>query len=293
MKCQRRCRSNLRLAIGWTLVACRAWGVPGNEQPVAVAQPATAERSTTEPSTDSPEQLYAAALKSYGEGDLEAALGFMQACHDATKSPNLLFNLGQLHAELKHCELGRDHYRSYLEAVPNGEMRQEAELQLASLELQCPHRRVVTAAQSQVRVSRANDFPKTRRSLPELARVESTTSSDRVWGSLGWIAAGVGAASAAAGVYFALETRSAKGDVESEHEQLRAGALTYEDSTIDQRSDDFYRNRTLMYVSSAGAIAFIVGSVCAFVVATPVKGRDSVSILATPRSTTVDWGLRF
>lgn len=292
MKPQQRPGWTLRLAIGWTLFACRAWGLPEGEEPSAVPP-----LSTASPDSDSPEQLYAAALKSYEEGELEAALGFMQACHDATKSPNLLFNLGQLHAELKHCALARDSYQDYLKAVPNGEMRQEAEQQIASLESQCPRRPTTPEAGRPVEddkllVSPVSGLSKSSPSALEPVPVAQSPNPDRAWVALGWIAAGAGAVSAVASVHFALETRSAKQDVESTHEQLRAGTLMYEDAAIEQRADDFYRNRTLTYVSGAGAIALIVGSVCAFVAARPLE-RDSIAISATSRMMAADWQFRF
>jgi hypothetical protein len=275
-----RLRSVTTTAIWFGLQTSLSLGAPQTTPTPATTDPhqAGATQDSTGATPDV-EGLFAAAQRRYEAGDLPAALTYLEQCYEATASPNLLFNLAQLQRELLHCEAALDYYQRYLQASPDGERRSDAEQHVATLRQQCPP---ATAP-----------VPPARQTPPPLANaLDPLPAAPHNWSTLGWVTLGAGALATAASVYFAVETQHAKRDIER---LIHTRDLDYGTSGIEGRLDDFYRDRTLAFVSGTAATLTIATGIYTLVVAAPSEKakRTGLSITAQPNAVSVDCRLRF
>lgn len=240
--------------------------------PILGAPPAALNPQAPEPAlqASASDELYAKAQSQYAVGDLEGALETMAKGYELGHSPNLLFNLGQLHRELSHCAQAVDYYDRYVVAAPNGERVVDAKRYAVALRAQCPVQAEAEprAEPSRPIVAAPAPAPAPRPLVtPPRAEILGRTPTHDPWRIAGWVAFGTAVATATSAVYFAVETKQAKDDV-----QTGMNALDFnwgrDGARLEHRQDDFFRDRALAYgfatvtalALGTGAFAWTLGA---------------------------------
>ncbi|MES1184722.1 MAG: hypothetical protein ABUL60_12985 [Myxococcales bacterium] len=97
----------------------------------AVAQPNgdTSEAAAT---------AYRRALAMYDSGDLPGALASMRESYRLSQRAELLYNIARLESELHDCAASLADYRLYVQQVPDGRYRSEADQATQELAQRCP-----------------------------------------------------------------------------------------------------------------------------------------------------------
>ncbi len=114
------------------LLAAAGWGVLALHGGLARG----ADKVT--PATDAAaRQAFERAEAAYQSGDLPGALREMEQSYQLSQRADLLYNLARLEDELEQCAAARAHYQQYVERVPQGEARAEAELADKRLAARC------------------------------------------------------------------------------------------------------------------------------------------------------------
>jgi hypothetical protein len=81
---------------------------------------------------------YRRALAMYDSGDLPGALGSMRESYRLSQRAELLYNIARLEAELHDCAASLADYRLYVQQVPDGRYRSEADQATQELSQRCP-----------------------------------------------------------------------------------------------------------------------------------------------------------
>jgi hypothetical protein len=206
--------------------AQNAAGVPANTSeesaPIAGAH--------SEPEPEEPgAKLFKQAEAHYVAGDVAGALELMQRSYDASGRPELLFNLGELQRELKHCTEARKSYERYLALAQTGTRRSEAARKASDLKLECPD----------------STTPIPPPAPPPVA------APDRYWTPMriaGWSSIGASVVFATTAAYFAGRA----GNTQSEYEaRLASGVYTTQDQTL---ADKGYRYNHLAWGFGGAAV---------------------------------------
>lgn len=140
-KRERACRVGSTLALAASLLVTLHARADDGAKPAAnaaVDAPAPAAAPTQAPIDEPGAALYEQAYARYAAGDTAGALDLMQKSYEISGKPELLFNLGQLHQELRHCNEARKSYERYLALAQADPRRSEAERQVSELERECP-----------------------------------------------------------------------------------------------------------------------------------------------------------
>lgn len=253
--------------------------------------------SETAPASGDPvAELYNQAQNRYLEGDVEAALQFMEQCYELSHRPNLLYNLAQIYRELDRCEPALKNYRQYLKESPNGERREVAEHYVNELGKKCPPK------ESPSSPARASNVPSpppedvvpaspgipTQTIVPERASYWTPTRQG------GWILTAIGAAAAVGSVYFALQAREATRDAEQiQRDASDKPRPIWQERGGNARVDDFYYDRKLAIAFGGVSAAALGAGIVALVLApsTPASRHGHVSLTVAPN--TVGGGYRW
>lgn len=111
-------------------MAPMVWAAPAQAQTIDyAAASATGEEAAA--------AAYRAAFSLYESGDLRGALLKMKEAHRLSQRAELLYNIARLEKELGDCAAALGDYQRYLELVPQGTYRAEAEGASAQLRAQC------------------------------------------------------------------------------------------------------------------------------------------------------------
>jgi hypothetical protein len=176
--------------------------------PAGIADPAAPTADSEVPGAD----LFRQAEARYVTGDIVGALALMEEAYAASGRPELLFNLGQLHRELGHCNEARDSYEHYLALAKNGTRRDEAEQRRRELERQCPPVAAPAGATAHIAVPEA---PTQEPSYWTPGRIAG-------WATLGGSVVFAGTAS-----YFALHAHHLQNQYESDLREAKTTGSPY------------------------------------------------------------------
>lgn len=191
------------------------------------------------------------ALAAYRRGDLTAALDSMQEAHRLSGKHELLYNVASLQRELGQCRAASSSYRDYLRDVPQPSHRREAEQAQAQLGVECPDPVPVAATA----------LPPLTPIVPRLvlpAPAESAPSA--YWNmqhTLAWSSIAVGAVAAAGSLYFTLEAKSARDDVQASVDRQLQGGPPWDE----HRQQDQHRNQAWAQALGVGAGVLISGGI--------------------------------
>jgi hypothetical protein len=241
-------------------------------------------------SNDEVEQRYAQAQVAYSEGDLRGAAHLLTECYDATRSPNLLFNLAQLYREMKECSTALDYYERYLVEVKEGGRAEDAKTYVAVLRTECP-RHAPSVTQEPVKATQSD--VKQPSPLPAEPATPASNGTNP-WRVLGWAAVGTSAVAAAATVYATIETKHAYDD--AERPRMTNGRI--DGDYLGERQDDFYRNRSWAFAFGAATTGLIGFGLYALTVAAPRyderhERARSLSVTVLPGHVSILYGLQF
>src|SRR5512133_112330 len=237
--------------------------------------------------------LYSKAQNRYLEGDVEAALQFMEQCDELSRRPNLLYNLAQIYRELDRCEPALKNYQQYLKESPNGERREVAEHYVQELGKRCPPKEkeatsgpsspVKSLAYSPQPVAPASPvLPQTTATGPERARYWTPVRQ------AGWALSAIGAAAALGSVYFALQAREATRDAEHILRDARENPTppVWEERDGNARNHDYYYDRKLAIVFGGVSVAALGAGIVALVLApsAPASRHGHASLTVVPNA---------
>jgi hypothetical protein len=254
----------------------------------APAQPSqrheSADASASSP--DDAEALYADARRRYDAGDLRGALEILQRCYAVAKSPNLLFNIAQVHHELSDCPAALEFYQRYVQDSTDGERRDDANQQIAILSKQCPPPRTST------HIVEANPITKPSHEIPTAAPVLTTRvrepASERPhhWSTVGWIALGAGTLAGVATAYFSAEALQASRDTERKD----VGASYHY-----ERAADLTRESAWAWACGVTTVVAVGTGIYALTLASPKQKPPPTrfSMALSPQAALVDYRLLF
>jgi len=217
--------------------------VPGRSAPFAVFLLVLSSGAARAADADRAAEAYERALKLYAAGDVAGALGSMAESYRLSKRPELLYNLARLEDEAGDCAAALADYGAYLERVPRGKYRTQAEQQSQELGKRCPTTQEAEAAPA--RTVPANDVSQTSSAAvvgttteasppepqspspaapvadgPQLTSHPTPSNAQR-W--LGWSAIAAGGLAGAGAVYFAVAALDARSRFRSSLELEAAG----------------------------------------------------------------------
>jgi hypothetical protein len=175
----------------------------------------TRSQRQTEPVAKQAAAAYTESLSQYAAGDLQPALESMRESYRLSQRFELLYNIARLESELGDCSASLADYRSYLELVPEGRYREDAERASGELMTRCGAKPVTVAppeSPSPVLATSVTDRPATR--AIDLPKHDSNVSMARPYWTpmrwLGWSMAAAGTLAGAGAVYFELAAADAR-----------------------------------------------------------------------------------
>jgi|GEM_PF-2927625 len=286
----------------------------GRRISVQPPEPATAAPPDAKPEANqkpakrkSCKELVAAAKMLYRQADFRGSIELLMQCYAATRDANMLFNVAQVYRQLDECEGATEYYRRYVQEAPSGERVPQAREFLegthceaaAGADSRLPSVARLPSLPSPPPAAKAEPAPPVPlRSVPPLALATSSpqlrpsNAGSRLtdpWPTIAGVSLGATAMAALSFAYFAVETRSAKRDVEQTVTQPR-----FDGRYLEGRLDDFYRYRNWA-IASAIASGLTAGfSAYAITAAIRAKQerRRQISVAVTPQGTWVGlaWG---
>jgi TolA-binding protein len=221
------------------LLPCSVARAEGPQHPAAEAKadPEPKAKPPAAPTSPSPapseaeqaaEAAYQRALTAYAAGDLQGEFENMRESYRLSQRPELLYNLALLERELRQCTASLEDYRRYLQQVPQGRYRDEAERARIELERECP---AVDAQPAPVAPAPGPAAPapsapaETTPPSPPVAHEASYWSTPHI---LAWSAIGAGAAAGAASLSFELAAKSTRNEVATNIERAVIGQAKYD-----------------------------------------------------------------
>ncbi|RYZ10352.1 MAG: hypothetical protein EOO73_01920 [Myxococcales bacterium] len=247
----------LLAAAAWSLLASSsnaAWGAEDEVSPAADAEA---------------QQAYERADALYRARDLAAALREMERSYRLSHRADLLYNLARIEEELGQCPPARDHYRQYLEQLPDGEARGEAERAEERLAARCPDGAAEPVAALSVPAATPPPPPPPA-PLARSAPPPVTNGSTQRW--LGWSLVAGGVVAGLGAAYFldsALDSRSAyQASVDRE---VAGGPFSDPGLLAHQERDE--RTARVLGVSSAALL--LGGAVVVLLAPSPQGGRQA------------------
>jgi len=112
--------------------------VPGRYLLIALVFLVFASAPARAAEADPAAQAYHRALERYAAGDRVGALTSMRESHRLSGRSELLYNIARLEDELGDCASALADYQLYLQRVPQGQYRSQAERAAAELTTRCP-----------------------------------------------------------------------------------------------------------------------------------------------------------
>ena len=231
---------------------------------------------------------YQRALASYAKGDLPAALAGMRESYRLSKRPELLYNLARLYDELAACQEALENYRQYLELVPLGNYRVEAERARSALELRCPPPAVGPALATPVVAPVESSRVREASNQPSALQATGYWTAPRV---LGWSAIATGALASLGAVYFTVEAVRARNEFQTSVDDNLRGGPNF-DVTIRDRQ---HRDQTIARVLAVAGGAFVAGGALTLLLAprSAAPGPASARILVEPGFVGASYSSRF
>jgi tetratricopeptide (TPR) repeat protein len=266
-------------------------GDPSNRAELPSAPDSTPPRPTVE-------QLYATAQSQYAAGDLAGALVTMQRCYAVKPSANLLYNLAQLHRELSHCVEALDHYERYLNAAPNGARAADAMRYADSLRRECPPPAPLTPT-AVVPVPSAAVQP----AQPQAPKVQleelqlTSTTAQRRWNTVGWVAMGAGAVAAGTAIYFSAKNYQDRKDIENWNTRMKAKPPQSDVDLVEYHRLDsnFKRDRALGFTLGGVAVVAVGIGAYAWLFAAPRERAATTawSLTVSPSTLGASYRIQF
>lgn len=245
-------QARLLLALaGWSVVAFQS-AVARSADDVSPAADAAARAA------------YQRAEVAYQSKDLASALHEMEQAYQLSQRADLLYNLARIEDELGRCGAAREHYQQYLQRVPEGEARAEAQVADERLAVRCNN--TATAALA----TAAAPAPPVAASVPPTPTPTPTPTSERrsppISGSdqgstqrwIGWslvaggVVAGIGAA------YFLDATIDARDALQASVNSQLAGGPRYDRGLKDEKER---HERTARALGAASAALLVGGAI--------------------------------
>lgn len=248
---------------------------------------------------------YQEALALYAAGDLKGALASMRLSHRLSQRAELLYNIARLESELGDCAASLADYRLYMEQVPDGRYRSDAERATRDLAQRCPDTAPSPTPSSEPSVSSASASVE-----PEAPPVASQTAEPpqpalpppaptrleppSYWTAPRWIGWSLVAASTVAGVgavYFTAAALDSRSSFKSSVDVAAQGGPLPDFSLQDRQHRQQHWAQAL-YVASG---ALLAGGVVVLVVAptkASVKG-SSARLYLEPGLLAADFTARF
>lgn len=225
---------------------------------------------------DRAEELFGTADVRYAAGDVAGALAAMEESYALSRSPELLFNLGQLNRELERCREALAYYRQYLKEMPGGSGAQDARAAVGALAPQCETPPPAAAVPVLARTATA---------APPVAQLDHPPARDHYWSPwriTGWSAILAGAGLGAGALYFTLRTDRLEDQAEAK------GNHDPEIWKSGERSETVARAMAVLAASATvgGALLLWVGH------QNPTTAR-AVSLGVRADGLSTSWSLRF
>lgn len=217
-----------------SVVACTAptvWAAPALAQTIDYA--AAGASATSE---EAAAAAYRAAFSLYESGDLRGALLKMKEAHRLSQRAELLYNIARLEKELGDCAAALGDYQRYLELVPQGTYRAEAEGASAQLRAQCG---VAPAAAPVIASTPA--AVGTEQIAAEESRPASSSTEEpppAYWTTpriIGWSAIAAGTLAGAGAVFFTLSAHDTHEEIQTSRDN--GEYADYDSLQAEQRRD--------------------------------------------------------
>lgn len=107
----------------------------GSAAPLAAQEAFSTDATASQDSADREARaLFDAGSVAFGEGRYESAIRHFENAYALSPRPGMLFNLATTYDRLHRETEALDHFRRYLEAIPNASNRDEAEARIRALE---------------------------------------------------------------------------------------------------------------------------------------------------------------
>jgi hypothetical protein len=232
---------------------------------------------------------YRQALTLYGSGDLKGALAQMRQSYGLSKRAELLYNIARIESELGDCAASLADYRLYVQQVPDGRYRNDAEQATRELAQRCPDVAATSAPSSAPVAALAVAEPAPAPAAtppPEPPKPVSaapppppppTPLPPRYWTTQRWIGWSLVAAGTAAGVA-AVSFHAAALDARDEfRDSLNTAARRHTDPDYGLRDRQHRDSRWAQALFVTGG-ALLTGGVLVLVLA-PAEGSTSTAAL--------------
>jgi hypothetical protein len=247
-------------------------GAAPAEAPAAKAEGSGDTAQDASAANQQAQAAYERAMAAYDHGDTPAALAAMLESYRLSGRPELLYNLARLQRELHQCGAARASFLAYLQRVPDGRYRDNAEQASRELERECGSADAVKEKPAAPAAGTA--APKTD-AAP--AQPISTAKQPGYWTTprvLAWSAISTGVLGGGAALYFYFAARDARDDV----------AKSYNEMVWNQaRQDDQHRDmRIVGILGAASGVLFTSGALVLIVGAHPSSEPTSASIAVLP-----------
>jgi tetratricopeptide (TPR) repeat protein len=199
------------------------------------------------PSANSEEEAAAAyreAFSLYESGDLRGALLKMKEAHRVSGRAELLYNIARLEKEVGDCAAALSDYQRYLELVPQGTYRAEAEAASKRLRKQCPEPEPPAAAPvAAVDPSAHVAAPATPEPTvpPPVVASPSAQPAQSYWTTpriVGWSAIAAGTLAGAGAIYFRQSAIDARDRYAEEVREAEEEERPTDDSLMHEQHRD-------------------------------------------------------
>jgi hypothetical protein len=248
--------------------------------------PAGAGRSARERAA----AAFQASLDAYAAGDLRGALTAMRESYQLSGHTELLYNVARIEDELGACPDALANYRQYIEKVPEGRYRAEAERASLALSARCPSAAIPTHDES---VPPAEASPSPPPFNEEARTTEAPLEAEKWWppAEIGWTAIAVGVAAGAGAIYFTTRAVDARDRFEQSVDRWAAGGPPADFGLQDQQ----HRAQTAAQVLAVSGGALAVGGLVVLLLAPKQTAQASsrTSLSLAPGHVGADFSLRF
>jgi hypothetical protein len=221
---------------------------------------------------------YARAMAAYDHGDTQAALAAMLESYRLSGRPELLYNLARLQRELHQCAEARGSFLEYLQRVPDGRYRDNAEQASRELDGECPS---ADAVKEKPAAPAAGTAAATKTDAAS-AQHASTANPPGYWTTprvLAWSAISTGVLGGGAALYFYFAARAARDDVANSYSVEAMGGPPWNRA----RQDDQHRDMRIVQILGAASGALFTSGALVLLVGPHVNSEPaSASIAVAP-----------
>jgi hypothetical protein len=252
-------------------------GAAPAEAPAAKAEGSGDTAQDASAANQQAQAAYERAMAAYDHGDTPAALAAMLESYRLSGRPELLYNLARLQRELHQCGAARASFLAYLQRVPDGRYRDNAEQASRELERECGSADAVKEKPAAPAAGTA--APKTD-AAP--AQPISTAKQPGYWTTprvLAWSAISTGVLGGGAALYFYFAARDARDDVAKSVNLETMGGPPWNHA----RQDVQHRDMRISWVLEAASGALFTGGALVLIVgANASSEHSSASIAVAP-----------